>query len=180
MFRYITNAEKRQIDSVLAEITGFESSSLWSKSQMILIHRKQNRVYVVPPRVLDLLKTIDQRKSRTKGLKLEFACKEIGVLMQDDFHIGLEVIYELAAYVEDKFVVNQTGELDFLFGKDISRENVLSLPRNYIKGKKVIVFSKDMCPLGLAQYESTPEEVGSSSNIATNLIDFGYYLRSGG
>lgn len=180
MVRNITSAEKNQIDSVLREICGRGSDALWPDRTMIVIHRKQNHVHTVNQQAANVLKMITEKKGQIKALALEYAGREIGVLTRNLFRVGLEIIQELAPYAKDRFIVNQTGESAFLFGKNISKKYVLSYPKDLTEGKRFIVFSNQGYPLGLAQLDFGSSKKASTEAFAKNLVDYGYYLRSGG
>ncbi|MFW9915905.1 MAG: hypothetical protein ACFFGZ_09885 [Candidatus Thorarchaeota archaeon] len=180
MYRPITPAEKEFIDSALQEVCGKNSNALWPNKILIVVKKKQNHVFALDSSVFNLLKSISEKKSRTKGLTLEYACNEIGILTKTFFRVGLEVIQELATYVKDKLMVDEIGETAFLFGKDISRENVLQFPKKLHEGDRFIVFSKHDYPLGLAQLGTKSKNKSTIAPLVINLIDYGYYLRSGG
>ncbi|MFQ5979687.1 MAG: hypothetical protein ACE5OZ_16280 [Candidatus Heimdallarchaeota archaeon] len=180
MFRNITSVEKNRIDSVLREICGKDSDALWPDTTMIVIRRKQNHAHTANQQTLKVLKTIAEKKREIKALTLEYAGREIGVLTRNLFRVGLEIIQELAPYVTDRFIVNQAGETAFLFGKDLSKKHSLTYPKTLTEGKRFIVFSNQGYPLGLAQLESSSNKIGATEPFTKNLVDFGYYLRSGG
>lgn len=180
MYRPVTPTERDLIDSALREVCGKGSATLWPNMIIIVIKKKQDHVFVIDSPVFNLVKMISKKRSQIKGLALEYACNEIGVITKTLFRVGLEVIQELATYVKDRLIVDEVGETAFLFGKDISRENVLQLPKNLLEGNRFIVFSKENYPLGLAQLGSELKRKSSTAPLVINLTDYGHYLRSGG
>jgi ribosome biogenesis protein Nip4 len=180
MYRPITPAEKEFIDSTLRKVCGKDSNALWPKKILIVVKKKQNHVFALDSSVFNLLQSISEKKSRITGISLEYACNEIGILTKTFFRVGLEVIQELATYVKDRLILDEIGETAFLFGKDISRKNVLQFPKNLREGDRFIVFSKHNYPLGLAQLEIKSKNKSAIAPLVINLIDYGYYLRSGG
>ncbi|MHA2494783.1 MAG: hypothetical protein ACXAEL_01365 [Candidatus Hodarchaeales archaeon] len=180
MYRPITKAEKGFIDSALREVCGKDSAALWPNTILIAIKKRQNHVFAIDSPVFNLVRRISEKKSRIRGLALEYACNEIGILTKTFFRVGLEAIQELATYVKDRLIVDEIGETAFLFGKDIPRENVLQFPKKLLEGNRFIVFSKHDYPLGLAQLGTRSKNKSSIAPLVINLIDYGYYLRSGG
>ncbi|MFX0115890.1 MAG: hypothetical protein ACFFB3_15170 [Candidatus Hodarchaeota archaeon] len=180
MFRQVSPKEKKAINNALQEVCEMTAGELWPNTSMIVVHRKQNHVFIIGPQVLDLLETIWKNKDQITDLSLELACKEAGILTRSGFRIGIEVLYELAPYIRDKFTVNEAGEESFLFGNGIELKNVLNFPKNLTKGRRAIVFSQRKYPLGLVQIKGLPENGDTTKPFAINLIDYAYYLRSGG
>jgi ribosome biogenesis protein Nip4 len=180
MFRLVTPKEKKLINDALLEVCGTTIGELWPNASAIVVHRKQNHVFIIGPQVLDLLEAISKNKHQFRDLSLEFACKEVGILTRNGIRIGLEILYELAPYISDRLTVNEAGEESFLFGNGIELKNVLSFPKNLAKDQRAIVFSQRDHPLGLVQIKSLPEDEDTTKPFAINLIDYGYYLRSGG
>ncbi len=88
--------------------------------------------------------------------------------------LGLLSIVEKLGVKDNYVIVSSEGEKHFLYGKDVYEDNILGYSVSKQCNIPVIVLNAKNVPIGWGKLAKT-----SRGMRVTNLIDLGWYLRSG-
>ncbi len=110
--------------------------------------------------------------------QLNTKAEAIGLFLGEDknekFTPSLALLEALSEVSDEKVIVNNIGELDFLYKKDIKRRHIKSFTGGAKEGfLKLIVNEHDDC-IG---YGKISKDLGSESPEIANMLDRGDFLR---
>ncbi|NVM29208.1 MAG: hypothetical protein HWN65_10250 [Candidatus Helarchaeota archaeon] len=88
----------------------------------------------------------------------------------------------IAKNVEEKTVLNESGEKKVLYQRDLNKEDVLRIPAHVKKGDLSILVNENEEALALGKYLYGRERISllnDEQKILKNIKDKGWYLRKG-
>ncbi|MFX1295343.1 MAG: NIP7 N-terminal domain-related protein [Promethearchaeota archaeon] len=105
-----------------------------------------------------------------------------GDIKKNKFKISLEGITLISNYVEEKTVLTDSGEKKVLYGRNLTKQDLLHIPTRIKKNKLSILTNKNGEVLALGEYLVEREKINTlngNTEIIKNIIDKGWYLRKG-
>ncbi len=124
-----------------------------------------NRYYTASEKLLALNKEIDK--------KPELIGTFLGEIKDGKFSPSLPLLSIIAKDTNEKVIIKEIGENDFLYGKNLRPRHILKIEGTMKEGfLKIVVNEKNEC-LGMAKLKKITGNEASFRNI----IDLGDYLR---
>ncbi len=126
-----------------------------------------------------MVKIFDDFKSYRKPY---FMGIYFGDIKENHFKISLEGITFISEYVKEKTILTDFGEQRVLYGRDLTKQDVLSIPAQIKKNDFSIVINEKKEVLALGKYLFDEEDIHlleKDGIILKNIIDKGWYLRKG-
>ena len=111
-----------------------------------------------------------------------FMGNHLGDIKKNIFKISLEGITLISDYVKEKTVLSISGEKKVLYGRDLSKDNLASIPARIQENDKSILINKNGEVLALGKYLISREQIEKSKGnqvVLKNIMDKGWYLRKG-
>ena len=105
-----------------------------------------------------------------------------GDISRNKFKISLEGITFLSKYLDKQTILNDSGEKKVLYGRDLSKKDVKSIPYPLKKYEMSVLVNVHEEVIALGKYLYSGEiirEMDSTQKIIKNVIDKGWYLRKG-
>ncbi|MFX1375268.1 MAG: hypothetical protein ACFFA0_05605 [Promethearchaeota archaeon] len=108
-----------------------------------------------------------------------------GFIKKENFYISIEGV-EFLVINEDFslkkiLVIDGKGEKSILYGNDIKKEEVLKFPTILKKGDILVIYNSknEICAIAQSIINKNDlPRLNPNDNIALNLVDKGYYLRT--
>ncbi len=152
--------------------------SLFISFNPISIEDNFPSIYLLPN---DMIKTVVKNDGDPE---ISSAGIFFGFIKINQFYLsleGAEFIHKQNLFPKNyQLVANAEGEKAILFGNNILKRNIISLPPTLKKNELLIIFnqSNEMISLALSQVDySFSQKLKPNDKIAVNLVDKGYYLR---
>lgn len=127
----------------------------------------------------DLLHVFEQLKKNRNPYTMGI---HFGDITKKKFKISLEGMTLIAKNVEEKTVLNESGEKKVLYQRDLNKEDVLRIPAHVKKSDLSILVNENEEALALGKYLYGRERISllnDEQKILKNIKDKGWYLRKG-
>ncbi|MHA1129347.1 MAG: hypothetical protein ACTSQQ_00950 [Candidatus Helarchaeota archaeon] len=176
-FRKISSNELKLMTRQLKEAFNLRDlKSLWGNSDLIVSEGQWIEIFLVPAQLSKVFQQINTYR------KPYFIGSHIGEISKRQFKISLEGITLISEHVGKKTVLNNKGEKIVLYGRDLSKDEVLQIPRNIQRNDLSILINEHREALALGKYLVDGDRINTVSKtqkIIKNVIDKGWYLRKG-
>jgi ribosome biogenesis protein Nip4 len=182
-FRVINNIERKIIETSISEISSEIQKALNNidfKLYISLNDPKQEypAIYLVPNDLSEFITTQNIK------ISLSSAGLYFGFIKKGKFLISLEgseYLFQLGAFsLNQQIFIDHEGEKSILYGNNISKKMIISLPNGLKKDDFILVLnlSNELIAIAMSQIDhSSIQDTKDNDLIALNLIDKGYYLR---
>ncbi len=139
-----------------------------------------NEIYAINEDAKEIIDEILEKKKHPYALGFH-----VGRIRKNKFIPSLELGYAAVTKTNAYVIVNDKGEKNFLYGKDIFTESVIDIGTN-IREKQIVLVLNDR-----HEYTGIGRALGAITKrrdkilarrkvIIKNIIDLGWYLRRGG
>ncbi len=158
--RNLTDGEIDKIKNILKRYTTLEYVKNFPFNNLVVLEDKNNTsIYYGTDEVISNLKNFKNINS----IGMSF-----GIFEKGKFKLTLEGMDLIGKNIVKNYaVVNDKGETLFLYGRDILKSSIIKINGGGIIG----IFNKRKEFLGIGSY--------GGGNVIKNIIDKGWYLRSG-
>jgi ribosome biogenesis protein Nip4 len=115
-----------------------------------------------------------------KGFEIKSLGIWLGELVSSQFRISISVIDEIAKHTRSAIVVAERAAQSFTYGRSIIRESVIDIPRDLIRGQRVVILDEKKRCLGLAVLSVDANKIDRLANdrlVAKNIVDIGWFIR---
>ena len=175
VFKKASNSEIEMIRNQVSSNFGSETLVIFNQKQLWIKEGRVNEVYLVS----DNLSTIVHNMSQ----KIVSAGIPIGSLLENTFQLEIEGSYLILPFTNKKIKVKTN---QFLYGKPIFVENVVSLTDDFKRGEMLIVLGKNDLHYGIGKAEIDSSEIKETQpntiivkGLRNKRQDRGWYLRKG-
>jgi 60S ribosome subunit biogenesis protein NIP7 len=106
----------------------------------------------------------------------------LGDIKKNNFKISLEGITLIANHIKEKTILSVSGEKRVLYGRDLSKDNLASIPAGIQENDKSILINENGEVLALGKYLFNRDQIEKSKGnqvVVKNIMDKGWYLRKG-
>uniref|UniRef100_A0A7C3UI95 PUA domain-containing protein n=1 Tax=Geoglobus ahangari TaxID=113653 RepID=A0A7C3UI95_9EURY len=164
----VRELKKKELKILKNALRFFRSEDILEKYKVFVVERDKKEVYVATEEIFSL-----NSKLNFKHLGIKIG--EIGKRLR----LTLEGAYFVVKNRKRVFV-NETGEMLFLYGRDIFASSVIKTDRDVKENDIVFVCNKDgdILGIGRSRYDATQiKEVEKDRVVVENLVDRGEYIR---
>jgi len=183
-FRKINEIEKQviitsfsNISTELAQIIENLKINLYISTESLYIKNKFPYIFLILKDQVELLKTLDNNKIISAGLYF-------GFIKKGNFYLsleGAEFLYKNNILSDLKKInVNDKGEKSILYGNNILKNMINTIPDSLKQNDILLIFNKndEIIALARSKYDHQKiQQLKPKEIIAINLNDKGYYLR---
>ncbi len=119
-----------------------------------------------------------------QGLKIESVGVWVGEVKEENFNPSLELMQLIAPHIRGRTMyLTERGSQIFVYGHNVLAQSVKKVTRDVSKNDIVLVRSFEGLPIGMAKILENPKKIRKMNDdevFAKNLLDVGWYIRSGG
>ncbi len=140
-----------------------------------------NEIYAARGSFIPIINQLIERNKHPYALGLH-----MGRLRKKKFLPSLELGYIVSTKTNTCVIVNEKGEENFLYGKDLLLESIIDIKSSIKPGQIVIVLNRENEYIGLGRAINKIIKIKGKvyspqrGFIIENIIDLGWYLRKGG
>lgn len=176
-YRAVTSEEYKIIKTQVTKSFNIkEFETIITPSEMIIGIGNWKEVFLVSNQLIGIFHEFkDYRNPYFIGI-------HFGDINRDKFRISLEGISLISEYVEEKTILNDSGEKKVIYGRDLSKQDIHYIPTHIQKDELSILINEKKEVLALGKYLFKKEEIellNNTQKIIKNIIDIGWYLRKG-
>ena len=164
----VRELKKKELKILKNALRFFRSEDILEKYKIFVVERDKKEVYVAT-------KEIHSLNSKLNFKHLGIKIGEIGKRLR----LTLEGAY-LIVKNRKRVFVNETGEMLFLYGRDIFASSVIKTDRDVMEHDIVFVCNKDgdILGIGKSRYDAARiKDVEKDRVVVENLVDRGEYIR---
>ncbi len=164
----VRELKKKELKILKNALRFFRSEDILEKYKIFVVERDKKEVYVAT-------KEIHSLNSKLNFKHLGIKIGEIGKRLR----LTLEGAY-LIVKNRKRVFVNETGEMLFLYGRDIFASSIIKTDRDVKENDIVFVCNKDgdILGIGRSRYDGARiKDVEKDRVVIENLVDRGEYIR---
>jgi ribosome biogenesis protein Nip4 len=148
---------------------------LGDKTPIALVDRDARNIYLIPTGWMSYLDM-----ETPEGFDYRLVGKQLGVIVNSNLRLSLQILPELAKLTSKLLVVSQRGGEAFTYGRSILKESIVSCDPRLKRGERVLVVNKNHDCLGIATLSVDALRVNRLSRdslVGKNLLDIGWFIR---
>ena len=176
-FRKINSNELNLIKTRLINAFNFRDFDTFKAPyEIILAIGKWKEVLLISDQMMRIFQELKEYRNPY------FMGTYFGDISKKRFRISLEGVTLLSDFMEEKTVLTDSGEQSVLYERDLTVEDVMSIPPNIQNNNLSILVNKNKEVVALGRYLFDREEImtfNRERKIIKNVIDKGWYLRKG-
>ncbi|RLI65790.1 MAG: hypothetical protein DRO67_02180 [Candidatus Asgardarchaeum californiense] len=177
MLKELPGDIKKQLDNFLTMRFNIHLN-MFTKHYVLLLANNREILFV-EPRVYSKVKHYLRSRYRKKLKYIGFPFAHI---INKKIELDIEGVCLIHSMnYENELIVNNEGEMLFLYGKDLFKKSIIGYAKHYRLGEYVIVVNRLRECLGLGEVMMNYEEYKKAKDndvIIRNLVDRGIYLRA--
>ncbi len=176
-FRKISSDEYELIKSTIENLFNIQNfEEIVAPFNIFIVLGKWKEILLISDHLLRIFKEIKKVRSPY------FMGIYFGDINKNKFKISLEGITLISKYLDKKTILNDSGEKKVLYGRDLLKEDIKSMPYSLERNDLSVLVNIQEEILALGKYlfsGDTIKTMDLNQKIIKNVIDKGWYLRKG-
>ncbi|MBD3230484.1 MAG: hypothetical protein GF329_20055 [Candidatus Lokiarchaeota archaeon] len=172
-FRKLSDLEEKSIRSYLKYFGSKIFDRLKDKGTFLVGEKYRKEVFLVSHEIYDLYQDLkDYKNPYCLGAHL-------GNMRGNKFVLTLNGIDAISGFTNKKIMLNQKGELRFIYGKSLNSKHIKKIYSDFNRGNEMIIINRLGEVIGLGKSLVPIKSPLKKKIKINNRLDLGWYLRKG-